>query len=451
MSKPQRIEPRTLKGFRDYLPETMIPRERLMETARRVYRSYGYAPIDTPALEYLEILTGKGSDETDKQLYRFQDHGGRDVGLRFDLTVPLARFAAQYAQQLGLPFKRYHIAPVWRGENTQRGRYREFVQCDFDTVGTTAVASDIETVLVVHDLMKAIGFERFTIRVNHRGVLNGLLEKTGLAGKSTEVLRALDKLTKIGPENVAEELRQTAGATSEQADALLAMASLEGENASMLGSVQELVAGSEVGVAAARRLGDLLDGVAAAGASTDRIRIDPSIARGLDYYTGLVLETTLDDLPEIGSVASGGRYDDLAGLYTSQALPGIGASLGVDRLLAAMEELGLVGEAKTPADALVVYFAEDRLADYLKIAAGLRAAGVGAELYPEAKKLAKQLQYADKKGFRLAVIAGPDELARGECQIKTLGTGESVTVPLADAPLTALKSRAEAQRRGEAT
>ncbi|QDV76146.1 histidine--tRNA ligase [Botrimarina mediterranea] len=439
MTKPQRIEPRTLKGFRDYPPEVMIPRERLMETARKVYRSYGYAPIDTPALEYLEILTGKGSDETDKQLYRFKDHGGRDVGLRFDLTVPLARFAAQHAQQLGLPFKRYHIAPVWRGENTQRGRYREFVQCDFDTVGTTALASDIETVLVIHDLMRAIGFERFTIRVNHRGVLNGLLETLGLAECSTEVLRALDKLTKMGADKVRAELAATAGASDEQSDKLLAFAGVTGSAEEVLAIVGPLVAGSERGEASVTRLYQVLAGFTAAGAEADRLRIDPSIARGLDYYTGLVLETTLDDLPDIGSVASGGRYDDLAGLYTNQTLPGIGASLGVDRLLAAMEELGLVGDARTPADALVVFFAEDRLGDYLKLAASLRTAGVGAELYPDAKKLGVQLKYADKKGFRLAVIAGPDELARGECQIKSLATGESTTVPLNEAPATALK------------
>jgi histidyl-tRNA synthetase len=417
----------------------MIPRERIMETARRVYRSYGYAPIDTPALEYLEILTGKGSDETDKQLYRFEDQGGRWVGMRFDLTVPFARFAAQYSQQLGLPFKRYHVGPVWRGEKPQVGRYREFIQADFDTVGVTGVASDIETVTVLHDVVHACGFDRFTIHLNHRGVLNGLLEKTGLATKSTEVLRALDKLAKIGPDKVAAELAETAGATPAQTDALLAMASLEGESTAILARIDELVAGSETGAAAVKRLSEILAGVAAAGVPPSRVRLNPSIARGLDYYTGLVLETTLDDLPNIGSVASGGRYDDLAGLYTSQALPGIGASLGVDRLLAAMEELKLVGEARTPADALVIFFAEDRLGDYLKLAASLRAAGVGAELYPEPKKLAKQLQYADKKGFRLAIIAGPDELARNECQIKSLATGESTTVSLTDAPAEALK------------
>lgn len=430
MSKSERIQPRTLKGFRDYLPEVMIPRERLIETARKVYRSYGFAPIDTPALEYLEILTGKGSDETDKQLYRFQDHGGRDVGLRFDLTIPLARFAAQHAQGLGLPFKRYHIASVWRGENTQRGRYREFMQCDFDTIGTTAVAADIETVLVVHDLLRAIGFEKFSLRINHRGVLNGLLEKTGLADQSTAVLRSLDKLAKMGEEKVRAELRDVAKATDEQADQLLALASLSGDNNALLEEISSLIAGNETGEAAVARLREILAGVKAGGATEGIIRIDPSIARGLDYYTGLVLETFLDDLPEIGSVASGGRYDNLAKLYTKQELPGIGASLGLDRLLSAMETLDLLPEAKTPADVMVVFFDGERLEDYLRLASTIRRAGISVELYPEPKKLGKQLQYANKKGFRIALIAGPEELAQKTCQAKMLATGESTTLSL---------------------
>src|SRR5882724_8448317 len=228
---PPRIQPRTLKGFRDYLPQAMLPREQIMDTARRVFRSFGFSPIDTPALEYLEVLLGKGGAETDKQLYRFQDHGGRDVGLRFDLTVPLARFAAQHIGELGTPFKRYHIATVWRGENTQRGRYREFMQCDFDTIGTKSIAADIETALVIHDLMHKIGgaFGRelkFTIRVNNRAVLSGLLAKLGLTDKSTAILRALDKLGKVGADKVADEMVAAAGGTTEQAGQVLQLAEL---------------------------------------------------------------------------------------------------------------------------------------------------------------------------------------------------------------------------------
>jgi histidyl-tRNA synthetase len=430
-SKNTRITPRTLKGFRDFLPEAMIPREALMETARRVYRSYGFAPIDTPALEYLEILTGKGSEETDKQLYRFTDHGGREVGMRFDLTVPLARFAAQHATELGTPFKRYHIGPVWRGENTQRGRYREFMQCDFDTLGTTSVASDIETVLVVHDLMRAIGFERFTIRLNNRQVLTGLLEKLDLVDKSAAILRALDKLDKVGREKVAAEM-QGAGATPAQADDVLTLAEVSGANAEILDRLAGLVAGSGTGEAGAERLRQTLSGIAASGVEESRVRITPSIARGLDYYTGTVLETTLDDLPGIGSVASGGRYDNLVELYSSQPLPGIGASLGLDRLLAAMEELKIIEIVRTPADVLVVYFSQERLDDYLKLAAAVRAAGLAVEVYPEPKKVGKQLQYADRRGHRVALIAGENELAAGQCQVKDLTRGESVTLPLAE-------------------
>ena len=352
MTEPARITPRTLKGFRDYPPEIMIPRERLIDTARRVYRSYGFSPINTPALEYLEILAGKGSEETDKQLYKFEDHGGRWVGLRFDLTVPLARFVAQHANELGVPFKRYHIAAVWRGENTQRGRYREFMQCDFDTIGTRSIAADIETTLVIHDLFRAIGFSDFTIRINNRMVLSGLLERLGLADRSTAILRALDKLGKIGPTAVAAEMISTAGATEEQAGQVLQLSEIAGGNDEMIRQVEPLVAGSEIGLAGVAKLKEVLDAVAAAGVPRERVRLDLSIARGLDYYTGTIFETFLDALPGIGSVCSGGRYDNLAGLFTSQELPGIGASLGLDRLLAAMEELGMVEKIATPAPVL---------------------------------------------------------------------------------------------------
>src|SRR5437588_6789062 len=228
------IEPRTLKGFRDYLPELMIQRERLMEQARQVYRLYGFAPIDTPALEYAEILTGKGGEESDKLIYRSLDHGVRDVALRFDLTVPFARFAAQYIGKLGTPFRRYHMGPVWRGENTAHGRFREFWQCDFDIIGTTANAADIDIVLVIHDLMQALGFTRFRIRVNNRLVLNGLLEEWDLAGQSKPLLVALDKLGKAGRDAVANEMVEKAGVSPAQAERVVTLAKIEGANAEIL-------------------------------------------------------------------------------------------------------------------------------------------------------------------------------------------------------------------------
>jgi len=422
------IEPRTLQGFRDYLPEAMIPRERLIATAQQVYRSFGFAPIDTPALEYFEILAGKGSEETDRQLYNFVDQGGRRVGMRFDLTVPLARFVAQHSHELGMPFKRYHLATVWRGERPQHGRYREFMQCDFDTIGTKNVAADIETGLVIYELLRAIGFERFQIRINNRQVLNGLLAKLGLAEKGVPVLRSLDKLGKIGREKVAEEMVAAAGCTPEQASEVLKLAELSGSNDEILRQLDVLLEGSALGQEGAGVLQQIVTACGAAGVPSECLQLDVSIARGLDYYTGAIFETFLTDLPKIGSVCSGGRYDNLAGMFTKQELPGIGASLGLDRLLTAMEELGMIGKVRTPAPVFIAYFDKTRLNDYLQLATSLRRAGIGCEIYPEPKKLGTQLQYADRRGFRVALIAGENEFASGNVQVKDLSTGQAQQV-----------------------
>jgi histidyl-tRNA synthetase len=421
------IEPRTLKGFRDHLPAQALARERILDVARRVYRSYGFAPIDTPALEYLEILTGKGSAETDKQLYRFTDHGGREVGMRFDLTVPFARFCAQHIASLGTPFKRYHMATVWRGENTQRGRYREFMQCDFDTIGTTSPVADLETVLVVHDLLAAIGIERFTIRINDRRVLGGVLASLGLADRATDVLRSLDKLGKATRDAVKAELIGH-GVAADAVEKLLKMAELSGSMADVLAGLEGLVADSESGRAGVAALRAILDGVQAAGIAAGRVVVDPSIARGLDYYTGIVLESFLDDLPTLGSICSGGRYDNLAGLYTKQALPGVGASLGIDRLLAGLDELGKLSAVETPAEVFLVFFDEAHLADYLRVASALRAASVAVEFFPEAKRVGQQLKVAAKKGFPAALVIGSDEFAAGTAQFKNLATQQSMTI-----------------------
>jgi histidyl-tRNA synthetase len=432
MAAPSRIEPRTLKGFRDWLPGQMLLRERLIDTARRVFRSYGYAPIDTPALEYLEILLGKGGEETDKQLYRFQDAGGRWVGMRFDLTVPVARFVAQHVNELGLPFKRYHVATVWRGENTARGRYREFMQCDFDVIGTRSLAADVEIVLVIHDLLSALGCQDHTISLNHRGVLAGLLETAGLSAQMRNVLRTLDKLGKQGREAVAAELVDLAGTTPQQAEQILTLAQTRGSVADVLRTLEHAVGRSELGRTGVQALADLVSAVRAAGVPEPCLRLDPSIARGLDYYTGTVFETFLNDLPTIGSVCSGGRYDNLAGLFTAQELPGVGASLGLDRLMAALEELGSAASEPAPAPVLVCWFVAERLHDYLRLAARLRQAGLGVELYPEPRRLGQQLKYADRRQCRVAVIVGEDEFARGECQIKYLPDASMRSVPLTD-------------------
>jgi len=425
----QLIQPRTLSGFRDFLPEMMIPREKLMETARRVYRSYGFVPIDTPTLELSEILCGKGSEETDRQMYRFQ-HGKRDIAMRFDLTVPLARFVAQHHNELGMPFKRYHIGNVWRGERPQAGRFREFAQCDFDTIGTNSIASDIETVLVINDLIRAIGFEKFKIRLNNRKVLNGILEKANLAEHSVAVLRALDKLPKIGPEKVRLEMLETTNAPSASIDQILMLSQISGSNREIIQQLRPLCQGNKLAEHGREQLSDVINATESLGLTEDNLEIDVSIARGLDYYTGTIVETFLTDLPSFGSICSGGRYDNLAQLYTKQQLPGIGASLGLDRLLAAMQQLDLIPTTKTTAEVMIVQFDKSKINEYLKLAADLRTAGIAVELYPETKKLNQQFKHADRRGARAVIVAGTDEFASGVVQVKWLADGTQTELPL---------------------
>jgi histidyl-tRNA synthetase len=426
------IEPRTLKGFRDFLPALMISRERLIETARQVFRSYGFAPIDTPALELTEVLLAKVPDgaEVGKQMYRFTDNGGRDVALRFDLTVPLARFVSAHANELGLPFRRYHIGSVWRGENTQAGRYREFMQCDFDTIGSLDPAADIEIALVMCDLLSALGIDGFEVRINDRRILNGLLDELGLAAETAmPVLRSLDKLAKIGREAVKSELLSDANISSDQADAVIDLASMTGTNAEIIDYLGRRFAANEQAMVGVDGVRLLVETAHISGIADRHIKLDLSICRGLDYYTGTVFETFLTDLESIGSVCSGGRYDNLTGSYTKQALPGVGASLGLDRLIAAMEQLELLtGSVATAAPVLVTRLDPDRLGDYQRVARMLRAAGIGADVFPDSKKLGQQLAYGEKRGFIVALIAGADEFAQGVWKLKVLADRNEQTV-----------------------
>lgn len=443
------ITPRTLSGFRDYPPNVMLVRERVLHTAREVYRSYGFTPIDTPACEALEVLLGKGGEESDKLVYRVLSAKGdkAEMGLRFDLTVPFARFAAQHINDLGTPFKRYAMGPVWRGERPGHGRYREFWQCDFDTIGTTANAADIETALVINDLFTALGFEQFEVRVNNRLLLNGLLARYGLADRAVPLLRALDKLPKVGHDAVAAEMVREAGATPEQADAVLQLAEIRGPGTDVLDRVEALFGASpnEKAAEGIRRLRELMTATHTAGMPDGRLVLDLSIARGLDYYTGTVYETfltgtytdgnTVQPLEGFGSVCSGGRYDNLAGLFTKQTLPGVGASLGVDRLVAAMEAMRhpWLTDRTTPAQVLVVNFDAGRIGDYQRLARALRTAGISAEVYPDKPgKIGAQLGYAEKRGFRVAVIAGPTEFEQGVWKVKDLACREETTVAEAD-------------------
>ncbi len=418
------IKPRTLKGFRDFLPVNMTIRESMIDTIKEVYKSYGYLPIDTPALEYSEILLGKGGEETDKQMYRFEDQGGRDVAMRFDLTIPFARYTAQHFNELIFPFKRYHIGTVWRGESPQAGRYREFMQCDFDTIGTTSIISDVESVSVIYDSMKALDINNFTIQINNRVLMNGLLKKIKAEDKQVDILRIVDKLAKIGKEQVSKLLSGEVGLSKEQINDILGFIEIKGTNKQVISSLKENFSGEatlDEGITILEKtVSSLLD----SGISEDNYKIDLSITRGLDYYTGIVMETYLNDLPKFGSVCSGGRYDNLAGIYTKQVLPGVGASIGMDRLLAALEELNLAEGRSGIMDVLIINMDNKLSPFYLKMARMLRESGIKTEIYPEAKKLGKQFAFADNKGFKMTIVVGENEIESGVINLRVVRTGE---------------------------
>jgi histidyl-tRNA synthetase len=413
------IEPRIPKGFRDFLPGRETERLAIVRRLEQVFGLFGFAPIDTPVLEFAEVLLGKGGGETDKEVYRFTDHGGRELAMRFDLTVPFARFMAAHLAEVPLPFRRWHAAKVWRGENTQRGRYREFMQIDFDVVGADSASADLEILLLMRESFRTLGTERFRIHYAHRGLWNAFLARLGLEQKSVEVLRAIDKRRKIGEEKTREALAVLAG--PESAERIIAFTSMQSTGQETLRMMeQEVGAGSE-GTARLAVIGSCLERLGVA----DSFLLDPSITRGLDYYTGIVFETFLTDLSDIGSVCSGGRYNELASLYTRQSLPGVGASIGIDRLMAALEELGLAASGSAAPAVLVLCIDEELLGDYHSFATALRKAGLAAEVYPDKKKLAVQFAYAEKRGIPLALVCGGEEARAGTVGLKDLRSRES--------------------------
>lgn len=413
----ERIEPRVLKGFRDFLPQQEARRKAVQAVLEEVFRRHGFLPIDTPVLEYTDVLLGKGGGETDKQIYRFEDNGGRDVAMRFDLTVPFARYMAQHRGELYLPFKRFHIAKVFRGENTQRGRYREFTQCDFDIVGVDCASADFEILLLMVRALEALGIEGFHVHLSHRGILNRFLTSIGAGDQAADVLRTVDKIKKTGADAVREELSRLLDI--QRADTILSYITADAEGGTARAVLDRLVqlAGSSENDTG--RLDAVLRAAEEVGI-IGKVRLDPSITRGLDYYTGIVYETFLDHAAEIGSVCSGGRYNDLASIYTKEHIPGVGSSIGLDRLLAAIEELE-EGRPETAAvDVLVLTFDEDEMGYYHHLAERFRSAGLTCEVYPEAKKLAVQFGFAEKKGIPAAVICGPEERAAGTVTVKDL-------------------------------
>ncbi|HKJ84484.1 MAG TPA: histidine--tRNA ligase, partial [Spirochaetia bacterium] len=391
-------------------------RQRIMNLLGRAFGANGFVPIDTPILEYTEILLGKGGGDTDKQIYRFEDQGGRDVAMRYDLTVPFARFMAAHLHELYLPFKRFHMGKAFRGENTQRGRYREFVQCDFDIVGTTSASADFEIVLMIDRAFRTMGVDGVRVHFAHRGVFNALLESLAITEGADEVLRIVDKLRKIGEQKVRDQLTELIG--SDPAEKVLTLVSASGTNAEILATMKSLVPGAAEHT---DRIEQILTAAEALGLA-DRLALDPSITRGLDYYTGIVFETFLVDLPAIGSVCSGGRYDNLAGLYTKEQLPGVGASIGLDRLMAGLEELGLSALDVRAADAIVLCLDAGLMAHYHAVAEQLRAAGLRAEVFPDQKKLGQQFSFAEKKGIPAAILCGEAEHAVGAVNVRDLTT-----------------------------
>lgn len=396
----QKIEPRLLKGFRDYAPSEQLARQQMFSKIQSVFERFGFLPLSTPVLEYKEILMGKyGEDE--KLVYSFKDNGDRDVAMRYDLTVPLARFVAQNQGQLVLPFKRYQIAPVWRADNPQKGRLREFYQCDVDAVGTDSNLADAEVIACLCMALEAVGVKNYKVRLNDRATLKEF---------SVQTIRAIDKLDKIGIEGIVKEMEEN-GVSKEEIEKAKSLVS----------------AGARTVPENTADLIKQLEQYSLAG----QVEFDPTIARGIDYYTGTVFEIILIDKPEFGAICAGGRYDGLVDQFSSQSLPAVGGSIGIDRLIAALTEMGQM-QSVQPIRALVLNQNEALVESYLKIATNLRAEGINVEFYYSAAKLDKQFKYAESKGIPFAIIVGETEVKDGTVQLKNLATREQETIVLGD-------------------
>ena len=426
----ERIKPRTLSGFMELLPDKQIQMERIMGVLKDTYSRYGFAPLDTPAIEDAQILLAKGGGETEKQIYRFQK-GDSDLALRFDLTVPLAKYVALHYNDLAFPFRRYQISKVYRGERAQRGRFREFYQADIDIIGDGKldILNEAEIPAIIYQVFRGFGLTRFQIRVNNRKILGGFYDMLGLSEKSGDIMRTVDKLDKIGKEKVGEILREDCGLTQEETEQILDFMAISGTNEQVLSALSGYRGRNEMFDQGLTELEAVTRNLAAFGVPQENFGVDLTIARGLDYYTGTVYETTLLDHPEIGSVCSGGRYDNLAGYYIDKALPGVGISIGLTRLFYVLDEQGLLNDKlpTAPADALVLPMTADP-APAIALAQSLREEGLRVQLYGEQKKFKQKMTYADKLGVPFVVLLGEDEIAQGKCSVKNMTTGEQVTV-----------------------
>jgi len=432
----EKIRPRTLSGFMELLPAKQQQMERFFQVLRETYSLYGFTPLDTPVIESAEVLLAKGGGETEKQIYRFEK-GDSDLALRFDLTVPLAKYVALNYGQLTFPFRRFQIGKVYRGERAQRGRFREFYQADIDIIGDGQldIMNEAEIPAVIYRTFSTLGLKRFQIRVNNRKILNGFYAMQGLSEKAGDIMRTVDKLDKIGAEKVKVLLMdEEIGLTGEQADEILAFIAIRGTNAEILDKLSAYQGRNELFDLGYEELKAVVSCLSAFGVPEENFAVDLTIARGLDYYTGTVYETTMLDYPEIGSICSGGRYDNLAEYYTDKKLPGVGISIGATRLFYVLEEQGLLNPAQptAPADVLVIPMSDD-FVKAVEVATALRDAGIRTQLYTEKKKFKAKIGYADKLGIPYVVFLGEDEIANGVITLKDMTSGEQKTLPVDEA------------------
>lgn len=428
-----KVQPRILPGFMELLPEDQIAFNRMYDTIRGVYERYGFLPLDTPTIELSEVLLAKAGGETEKQIYRF-DKGDTDLALRFDLTVPLARYVAQHQQDLVFPFKRYQMSKVFRGERPQKGRFREFYQCDIDVIGLDSldIVYDAEMPAIICQVFKELDFGSFTIRLNNRKVLNGFFSELGYADKIGDILRTIDKLEKMGKDAVNEELKKF-GVAAEDIERILAFIAIKGSNDEVLAALKAQNIADERYQAGVSELEAVIGYLRRFGIAEENFRIDLTIARGLDYYTGTVFETMLNDYPSMGSICSGGRYDNLADYYTDQKLPGIGISIGLTRLFYQLKENGLVkSNAGSLARVIVIPMGEDDMNEAIAVAAKVRGAGIPADVYYQQKGMKQKMKYAARLGIPYAAIIGESERASASVMLKNMETGEQEAVPVAE-------------------
>ena len=444
-----KVTPRTLSGFMELLPRQQLQFERMKDTLRDTYASYGFTPLDTPVIESAEVLLAKGGGETEKQIYRFTK-GESDLPLRFDLTVPLAKYLAAHYAELSFPFRRFQIGKVYRGERAQRGRFREFYQADIDVIGDGKldITNEAEIPAIIYDTFTRLGVKRFQIRVNNRKLLNGFYAMNGMSEKAGEIMRTVDKLDKIGAEKVRQLLIDEVKMLPCKAENVMDFMAIRGTNAEVLASLERYRGMDATFDEGLEELNAVVKYLAAFGVSEENFAVDLTIARGLDYYTGTVYETIMLDHPEIGSVCSGGRYDNLAEYYTDRQLPGVGISIGLTRFFYVLSEQGLLAEESVGAscDALVLPMTED-LSAAIAAAAALRREGLRVQLYTEKKKFKAKMNYADKIGVPYVVFLGEDEIAEGVLSVKDMRSGEQLKLSVSE---TAALIRADMSARASA-